>query len=177
MAIMVGPAKVTDAVDICRLVNYYAERGRMLHQSLHGVYETLRDFLVVRLDGRLVGCAALSLAWGNLGEIRSLAVAPDRKGQGIGAQLVRQAIAAAGDLELSRVFVLTYEPAFFDRFGFRTVGKETLPTKVWRDCIHCPRADNCEEVAMILELGANRTQDPACRNSAAARSPQQDTKK
>ncbi len=165
MDAMARPAKVSDAEGICRLVNYYAERGRMLHRSLESVYESLRDFLVVSRNGRLAGCAALSLAWGDLGEIRSLAVEPGRRGQGIGAELVREAIASGSRLELSRIFVLTYEPAFFERFGFRIVDKETLPAKVWRDCIHCPRADHCEEVAMVLAL-----EDPA-RKSAPAEDP------
>jgi len=152
MHAMVRTARITDAEAIAGLVNHYAERGRMLHRSLESVYESLRDFLVHGPDGQVDGCVALVLGWRELGEIRSLAVAPDRQGRGIGAALVRRAIEAGRELGLQRVFVLTYEPAFFERFGFRVVDKDTLPGKVWRDCIHCPHADDCREIAMVLDL-------------------------
>ena len=149
---MVRAAKISDAEAIRDLVNYYAERGRMLHHSLESVYGSLRDFHVCHRNGRLTGCGALTISWGDLGEIRSLAVAPEKQKQGIGRKLVAHAIAEAKALGLKRIFTLTYEPEFFARFGFNIIDKETLPTKVWRDCLHCPKADACDEVAMILEI-------------------------
>jgi amino-acid N-acetyltransferase len=141
-----------DAEAICELVNYWAERGRMLHRSLESVYESLRDFLVCQRDGRVVGCAALSIYWKDLGELRSLAVAADYAGRHVGQELLLQAIEQARTLGLARIFALTYEPKFFQKLGFRPVDKADLPSKVWRDCIRCPRADACDEVAMLLEL-------------------------
>lgn len=149
---MVEPATMNDADEICQLVNHYAEREVMLHRSLESVYENLRDFLVCRRDGQFAGCIALAVSGRQLGEIRSLAVAPAVLGQGVGAELVRAAIEDGRELGMNRVFALTYVPEFFARFGFRVVDRETLPNKVWRDCIHCPRADNCQEVAVVLEL-------------------------
>ena len=143
---------MSDAEAICELVNYYAERELMLHRSLESIYDTVRDFLVSRRDGRVVGCLALAVSWKDLGEIRSLAVRPDRQKQGVGAELMHEAIEDAKRLGLSRVFTLTYEADFFAKFGFRVLDKEALPTKVWSDCIHCPKADACDEIAMLLEL-------------------------
>jgi amino-acid N-acetyltransferase len=153
MDTMVRLAKASDAEAIAALVNYYAERGHMLHRSLESVYESLRDFLVCTGANGLTGCAALSITWRDLAEIRSLAVAPERRRRGIGSRLVAAAIEQAKQLGLGRVFVLTYEPKFFQRFGFRIVDKESLPAKVWRDCIHCAHADDCRETAMLLQLG------------------------
>jgi len=143
---------MSDAEAICRLVNYWAERERMLHRSLESVYESLRDFLVCGRDGAVVGCAAVSVSWKDLGEIRSLAVDAAHRGRGVGRELVGRAVEDARRLELRRLFALTYVPEFFAKFGFEKVDKARLPSKVWRDCIHCPRADACDEVAMILEL-------------------------
>jgi amino-acid N-acetyltransferase len=70
----------------------------------------------------------------------------------VGSALVRQAVAEAKAMGLKRLFALTYEPEFFERFGFRNADREALPTKVWRDCIHCPRADACDEVAVVLDI-------------------------
>ncbi|KKL80347.1 hypothetical protein LCGC14_2005660 [marine sediment metagenome] len=149
---MADPATMPDAEAICSLVNRYAERGLMLHRSLESVYESLRDFLVCRRDGRVVGCVALSVHWKDLGEVRSLAVETERQGSGVGRQLVQQAIDDAKALGLVRLFALTYEPPFFRKFGFEKVDKDALPSKVWRDCIHCPKAEACDEIAMVLDL-------------------------
>jgi amino-acid N-acetyltransferase len=43
---------------------------------------------------------------------------------------------------------LTYEQQFFEKLGFEVVAKETLPLKVWSDCIRCPKRDGCDEIAM-----------------------------
>ena len=149
---MVRAAKIGDAEAICELVNSYAERGLMLHRSLESIYECLRDFLVYCRDGRVVGCVALVLSWKDLGEIRSLAVEPGHQGRGVGRALVGRAVQDGRNLGLARIFALTCEPAFFAKLDFRTVDKDTLPTKVWRDCIHCPKAEACDEVAMVCDL-------------------------
>ena len=125
----------------------------MLHRSLESVYESLRDFLVCCQDGQVVGCVGLSVSWQDLGEIRSLAVEAGHQGKGIGRALVMQAAQDAKALGLKRIFALTYEMKFFAALGFVVVDKESLPTKVWRDCIYCPRANACDEIAVVLDLG------------------------
>ncbi|MFW6066113.1 MAG: GNAT family N-acetyltransferase, partial [Planctomycetota bacterium] len=54
-------AKADDARRIAEMINYHAERGRMLHRSLESVYENLREFQVVEDDGRIIGCVAVGL--------------------------------------------------------------------------------------------------------------------
>ena len=51
-----------------------------------------------------------------------------------------------------RVMALTYEQTFFEKLGFAVVAKETLPLKVWGECIQCPKRDGCDEIAMVREL-------------------------
>ncbi len=160
----IRPARVEDAPTICEIINYYAERGRMLHRSLESVYEALREFLVAEDDGgAVVGCVAVDVYWGDLAEVKSLAVSPDRRGAGIGTLLVEAAIADATRLGLRKLFALTYEKEFFARRGFRTVRREKLPEKVWRECMACPKSDACDEIAMILNLA------PPARKAAAPR--------
>jgi amino-acid N-acetyltransferase len=148
----IRPARVEDAAAICGIINYYAERGRMLHRSLESVYEALREFLVAEEDGAVVGCVAVDVYWGDLAEVKSLAVAPGRRGGGIGTQLIEAAVADAQRLGLGKLFALTYEKDFFLRQGFRRVRRESLPEKVWRECLACPKSDACDEIAMILNL-------------------------
>ncbi|MFP3937590.1 MAG: N-acetyltransferase [Phycisphaerae bacterium] len=145
-------AKADDARRIAEMINYHAERGRMLHRSLESVYENLREFQVVEDDGRIIGCVAVGLFWSDLAEVKSLAVDPAEQGRGVGAELLQAAIADARRLGLKRLFALTYETGFFQRAGFRTIDRGTLPEKVWRECVACPKADHCDEIAMILML-------------------------
>jgi len=148
----IRPAIITDAPAICSLINYYAERGRMLHRSLESVYQSLRDFLVMEERGELVACVATELFWADLAEVRSLAVAPHARGKGLGTKLVRKAIAVAQKLGVHKLFALTYEKEFFARLGFDVISRDQLPEKVWRACVYCPKADNCDETAMILRI-------------------------
>ncbi len=145
-------ARVPDAAAIRELINYYAERGRMLHRSLEAIYEMLREFVVAEEEGRIVGCVAVDVFWSDLAEIKSLAVAEGRRGQGFGRMLVDAAEVDARKLGVKRLFALTYEDGFFLSRGFVTIDRDTLPEKVWRECIGCPKFDACDEIAMIKEL-------------------------
>jgi len=149
---LIQPATMNDVPAIHRLITHHAELNRMLFRSHANLYEHLRDFFVYREagpDGPIVqGCVALELTWRDLGEIKSLAVDESKRGQGIGRQLVQATIDEARRLNLKRVFALTREQTFFDRLGFRTVPRESLPHKVWSDCFRCPRQEDCDEIAM-----------------------------
>ncbi len=50
------------------------------------------------------------------------------------------------------MIALTREVGFFERCGFATAARETLPRKVWTDCVRCPRRHACDEVAVVLDL-------------------------
>ena len=146
-------AQTVDAEAICSLINYYAERGLMLHRSMESTYSSLREFQVVTDDDeRIVGCVAVDLFWADLAEVKSLAVAPDMVGQGIGGQLLAAAIEDARRMGVKRLFTLTYEQGFFQRQGFEVIDRHDLPEKVWRECLACPKADACDEIAMMLTM-------------------------
>jgi amino-acid N-acetyltransferase len=123
-------ARISDAQAICNLINYYAERGRMLHRSLESVYDCIREFLVAEENGGLVGCIAIDVFWADLE-----AAAKD-----------------AARIGVTRLFALTYEKGFFEACGFAVVDRDALPEKVWRECIACPKQDNCDEIAMTRDI-------------------------
>jgi amino-acid N-acetyltransferase len=150
--ITIRPARTADAKAICDLINYHAERGRMLHRSLESAYDCLREFLVAEGGGRIVGCVAVDLFWSDLAEIKSLAVAPHRRRRGIGSKLMQAAFDDARRLGVKKLFALTYEKDFFLRHGFEAIDRDTLPEKVWRECVYCPKADACDEAAMMRRL-------------------------
>ena len=145
-------ATIHDVPRIQAIINSHAELGRMLFKSLAQIYESLRDFGVYEIDGQVVGCAALTILWADLAEIRSLAVDETQRGRGIGATLVRWTIEEARRLQIRRIMALTYEQRFFEKLGFMVVPKESLPLKVWSDCVRCPKRDGCDEIAMVRLL-------------------------
>lgn len=125
----------------------------MLHRSMESLYESLRDFIVAQDgDGRIIGCVALDIFWADLAEIKSLAAAAGARGQGVGYSLLAAAVAEAGRLGIGKLFALTYEQEFFVRQGFDVIDRNDLPEKVWRECIACPKVDNCDEIAMMRIL-------------------------
>jgi amino-acid N-acetyltransferase len=152
MSGVIRKARTSDVPAMQRLVNFFADRGEMLHRSLAQFYENLRDFSVAEEDGEVVGCVALHVLWRDLAEIKSLAVAEKAQGKGYGKQLVRTCLQEAPHLGVERVFALTYIPQFFERLGFRVCDRAELPRKVWTECVYCPKFHDCQEVAVIIDL-------------------------
>jgi len=148
----IRPARVEDCPLICDLINYYAERGRMLHRSRESVYDSLREFHVAERDGKVLGCVAVDVFWADLAEVKSLAVSPEARGTGLGRRLVEAAMQDARRLGVTRLFALTYEEAFFRKLGFEVIQRDTLPEKVWRECFACPKADACDEIAVMRTI-------------------------
>ncbi|HEV2292482.1 MAG TPA: N-acetyltransferase [Tepidisphaeraceae bacterium] len=149
---MIRPATIQDVPRIGGIINSHAELGKMLFKSYAQLYEDLRDFAVLEKDGQVVGTAALSIIWADLAEVRSLAVDDAFRGQGMGRRLVEWCVGEARRLQIRRIMSLTYEQRFFEKLGFEVVDKETLPLKVWSDCVRCPKRDGCDEIAMVRVL-------------------------
>ena len=83
-------ANVGDAPEIHRLIQYWFETtGDVLPRTEGEIYETIRDFVVVRDSGkrRLLAAGALHVEWKDLAEIKSLVVDPGRRVAGLGASL------------------------------------------------------------------------------------------
>jgi len=145
-------ATFDDVEAIYALVSDYATDGVMLARSRNTLYETLRDMVIAENDeGEIVGIGGLHLIWDRLAEIRTMAVSPKMTRQGIGAEIVTRLIDEGKALGVEKFFTLTYKPGFFQTLGFRTITKEELPHKVWKECIDCPKFPNCDEIAMIRE--------------------------
>ena len=145
----VEKARISDATQMHKLINHFADKGEMLARPLSEIYENIRDYFVVKQGKRVIACAALHVNWLDLAEIKSVAVAEDSQRQGIGDQLVEGCLREAEELGIPTVFCLTYKPAFFEKLGFSQLDKMELPQKIWAECYRCPKFPNCDEVALI----------------------------
>ena len=148
----VRSAKISDVKAIYSLINRYAEQDKMLFRSMADIYENLQSFIIAELEGNVVGCCALQIIWSDLAEIKSLAVDGANKEKGIGKMLVTAALEQAAGLGVPRVFALTLEPEFFEKFGFVQINRSELPLKIWSDCIICVKFPDCDETAMMKEM-------------------------
>ena len=145
----VEKAKIQDVPQIHKLINYFAGRDEMLPRSLSEIYENIRDYFVYRQGERMLACSALHIIWSDLAEIKSVAVAEEYQKKGIGTTLVEACLKEAESLGIPTVFCLTYQPAFFEKFGLGQIDKMELPRKVWTECFRCPKFPDCGEVALI----------------------------
>lgn len=145
-------ATMADVPAMHELINNYAAQGVMLRRPIMMLYESVRDFIVAEMDGQIIGVAGLHIMWQDLAEVRSLAVKPDTTKKGVGRGMVEALVEEAKALGLKRVFALTYQQIFFEKLGFHVIQKETLPQKVWKECVYCDKFTACDEIAMIRYL-------------------------
>jgi amino-acid N-acetyltransferase len=86
--------------------------------------------VVVRRDDRVIGCAAIE-PYDGVALLRSIAVAADQRGAGIGTNLV-QAVEDLARERGARSLILLTETAdgWFRRLGYSTIDRSAVPTDV-----------------------------------------------
>ncbi|GAB33911.1 amino-acid N-acetyltransferase [Gordonia otitidis] len=129
---LIRRARTSDVPRIKELIDLYAGRI-LLEKNLVTLYESVQEFWVAQVDDLVVGCGALHVLWADLGEVRTVAVDTRYAGRGFGHLLVAQLMSVARELQLSRVFVLTFETAFFGRHGFREIQGTPVTREVYEE--------------------------------------------
>jgi N-acetylglutamate synthase-like GNAT family acetyltransferase len=160
-------ANLSDAPAIHTLIAHFAELGLLLPRAEEEIRRNISHFLVQKVKGRLVSCVALESYGTDLAEIRSLAVAPEMHGRGMGARLLEFALAEARRREIARVFAVTHAPDFFLHRGFAVVSRHSLTEKIERDCRACPKRRTCKLVAVVATVMPERIAFPMLNDSAA----------
>ncbi len=125
-------ARTSDVPAIKSLVDTYAGKI-LLEKNLVTLYESVQEFWVAERDGTVVGCGALHVLWSDLGEVRTVAVDPSVKGRGVGHRIVEQLLDVARELQLQRLFVLTFETEFFGRHGFTEIEGTPVTAEVYEE--------------------------------------------
>jgi len=146
-------ARTTDVVAMQRLIAPLAEEGILLGKELVTLYETVQEFRVAEAeDGQIVGIGALHVFWEDLGEIRTLVVAPPWLGRGVGRAVLQSLESEARELGLRRLFCLTFEVEFFERNGFEVVADATAEKIVGSDAYFELVRSPDEGIAEFLDL-------------------------
>jgi amino-acid N-acetyltransferase len=141
-------ARTSDVRDIRALVAPLAERRVLVSKEAVTYFESLQEFRVAELDGRVVGCGALHVMWEDLAEIRTLAVAPELLGSGLGGRLLEELVQDAREIGVQRLFCLTFEIEFFTRHGFEAIEGQAVPMDVYAELLR----SYDEGVAEFLDL-------------------------
>jgi len=155
---MIRKVTMADTRELHAFIQNASKSGEILPRTLNDIYRFLRDYWVFRKTKKspIVAASSFHVCWENLGEIRNLFVEPELRGAGIGEKMVALALDEAKSLGVKNVFALTYRVEFFERLGFREVDKQTLPSKVWVDCLNCVKFPDCDETAVMFERGVDR---------------------
>ena len=149
MSFTVRTARTSDIPAIQALVEPYVHERILLGKDRVVFYEAVQEFRVAESDdGTIVGCGALHVMWQDLGEVRTLAVAGDQRGTGVGHAILQRIEADARALGLSRLFCLTFETAFFSRHGFVAVEESIVEPDVFVQLTLSPD----EGIAEFLDL-------------------------
>ncbi len=114
-----------------------------------GVAGHINGFFLADDAGQIVGCAGLEI-YGDAALLRSVAVSPSRRRQGLGAQLVGDALAAAGQRGARTVALLTENAGpFFRRLGFTESARERLDARLLASSEF---TEPCCSTALIMTL-------------------------
>ncbi len=152
--ILIRRAAPADAQVIADLVDLGEREGQLLPRSLSAIRASIGDWLVATDNERVVGVGSLVEMGPTLSEVRSLAVAPAYRQNGVGAKIVDALVDEARARGIPTVFALTRAVPFFEKQGFVVTVKADFPEKVWRDCIVCPVRDACDEVAVVRSVNS-----------------------
>jgi len=147
-------ANLRDIPAMQALVVPEVKEGVILNRSEDEVATNIRSYVLAKEGEKLVGYTALHIHSRRLAEIRSLIVDEAYRGKKIGQKLVEFTVQEAKEIGVEEdVLVLTYQPAFFEKLGFREISKEAIPEhKIWADCIKCIHFPVCNEVALVYKV-------------------------
>jgi amino-acid N-acetyltransferase len=135
VSVVVRRARTGDVLAIRALVDVYAVDGILLDKAMVTLYEDVQEFDVAELDGRVVGCGALHVLWSDLAEVRTVAVDPSYRKGGIGHLLLESLLQRARDLDVRRVFCLTFEVDFFTAHGFQRFTATAVEPGVYEELL------------------------------------------
>jgi amino-acid N-acetyltransferase len=135
VSVVVRRARTGDVLAIRAIVDVYAAKGILLDKAMVTLYESVQEFDVAEVDGRVVGCGALHVLWSDLAEVRTVAVDPDCRQRGIGHLLLESLLRRARDLDVRRVFCLTFEVDFFTAHGFQRFTATAVEPGVYEELL------------------------------------------
>ena len=148
MSVAIRPARTSDIKAIRAIIDTYSLQRRLLSKETVMLYESVQEFFVAEKDGAIIGCGALHVLWEDLGEVRTVAVNEEFRGQKIGHQILTAIIERAKSLGLKRLFCLTFETEFFGQHGINEIQGAPVEPDVYQQLLR----SYDEGIAEFLDL-------------------------
>lgn len=148
MTVVIRPARTSDIKSIRKIIDAYSLQRRLLSKETVMLYEDVQEFFVAEDNGEVIGCGALHVLWEDLGEVRTVAVNENYRGQKIGHQIMNSIIDRAQSLGLKRLFCLTFETEFFAKHGFKEIQGAPVEPEVYQQLLR----SYDEGIAEFLDL-------------------------
>lgn len=148
MTAVIRPARTSDIKAIRKIIDTYSLQRRLLSKETVMLYEDVQEFFVAEDNNEVIGCGALHVLWEDLGEVRTVAVNENYRGQKIGHQIMNAIIDRAKNLGLKRLFCLTFETEFFGKHGFKEIQGAPVEPEVYQQLLR----SYDEGIAEFLDL-------------------------
>ena len=114
MLINYTKAKLSDIEEMQNLVVDEVKKGIILFRSSDEMATNIRSYIIAKKDNKIMGFGALHFHAYDLAEVRSLIVSDKCRGEGIGKGMVKHMLEEGKDLDVKKVFTLTYKQGFFE---------------------------------------------------------------
>ncbi|NQX12663.1 amino-acid N-acetyltransferase [Microbacteriaceae bacterium VKM Ac-2855] len=142
-------ARTSDVPFIQEVCEPYVQQRILLGKDRVVFYGAVQEFRIAEDgNGNRIGCGALHVMWEDLAEVRTLAVAPEWHGSGVGHTIIERLENDARKLGISRLFCLTFEVDFFTKHGFVPIEEKIVDPEVYAELVRSPD----EGVAEFLDL-------------------------
>lgn len=148
MSATIRSARTSDIKAIRKIIDTYSLQRRLLSKETVMLYEDVQEFFVAEDKGEVIGCGALHVLWEDLGEVRTVAVNEEYRGQKIGHEIMNAIIERAKELGLKRLFCLTFETEFFGKHGFKEIQGAPVEPEVYQQLLR----SYDEGIAEFLDL-------------------------
>ena len=126
-------ARTSDVPAIKRLVDTYAGKI-LLEKNLVTLYEAVQEFWVAEHRRARSSAAARCTCCGPISARCAPSPShPSMTGHGIGHAIVDRLLRVARELQLQRLFVLTFETEFFGRHGFTEIEGTPVTAEVFEE--------------------------------------------
>jgi amino-acid N-acetyltransferase len=150
-------AERAEARQMHALISASVDEGHLLPRTLDELTVHAERFVVATRRARIIGCAELASLSPQVAEVRSLAVAPEARGSGIGIAIVAELGRRARHEGFETLCAFTHAPAYFTQMGFSIVPHDWLTEKIATDCVKCPRFRQCGRYAMLVPINGSAT--------------------